>query len=213
MHHTNRLLRSLFTTLLCAVFLFASSLSYAAPASALAMDDLNGDYVPGFRGRTHYSQWQVVDSDPNGLNCRSIDPNGGPLDLDHLPRNQIDIPQWPVLKTFKPGTKLEALPRNSGDLTTQINDQRGSSWIAIRTDNQGGSCLVRANIKFVRPLLATGSDGWRCSCRAKDCGSREHPNSFTFEKTTKLDPSSPDYACFPRFPVSSLSTLLKPLNS
>jgi hypothetical protein len=194
MHYTHRLLRSLLTTLLCAALLFAS---YAAPASALAMDDLNGDYVPGFRGRTHYSQWQVVDPDPNGLNCRSTDPTGGPLKLDNLALNQIDIPQWPVLKTFKPGTKLEALPRNSGDLTAQINDQRGNSWIAIRTNNQGGSCLVRANIKFVRSLLPPDMNGWRCSCRANDCGSRQHPNSATLGKTTKLDPSSSDYTCRP----------------
>ncbi len=200
MHHLNQFVRSLFTTFLCAALFFTSSLSYSSPASALALNPA-GDYVsePGvFRG-TPYPQWQVVDTDPKGLNCRANPAFSFDMDVSHP-----DVSKWAVLKTFKPGEKLQGVGGNNGNLPIQIDDNRGKPWIVISTtSNEKGNCLVRANSQFVRPLLPANADGWRCQCRAKDCGSREHPNSFTVEKTEKLDPSSPDYGCVPTMPKIS----------
>jgi hypothetical protein len=206
MHHLNRLLRSLLTALLCATLFFTSSLAYAPAAAALAMNPA-GDYVQekGSRG-TMYPKWQVVDTDPKGLNCRTIDPAFS-IDIDVSHPN---VSQWPVQQTFKSGAKLQGVGGNNGNVPVSVEDNRGNPWIAIDSNNdRQADCLVRANSQFVRPLLPAGRDGWRCRCRAKDCGSREHPNSFTVEKTEKLDPSSPDYGCSP---IPGPSSLSKPLN-
>jgi hypothetical protein len=189
--------RSLFITFICAIFFFISSLSCSPAASALAMNSA-GDYVsePGvFRG-TPYPEWQVVDTDLKGLNCRANPAFSFDMDVRHP-----DVSKWTVLKNFKLGAKLQGVGGNNGNLPIQIDDDRGKSWIVISTtNNERGNCLVRANSRFVRPLLPAGNDGWRCSCRGKDCGSREHPNSFTVEKTEKVDPSSADYGCAPIVP-------------
>jgi hypothetical protein len=212
MHHTNRLLRSLLTTFICAVLFFTSSLSYAPPASALTTNPA-GDYVKAESPQRVYPRWQVVDTDPEGLNCRALDSTGGPLNLD-LPLDQRDISSWPVTKTFPTGAEMSGVSGRDGYSPIQIEDNQGKSWIAINQDNRGGQCLVRANSQYVRPLMTFGSDGWRCRCRANDCGSREHPNSFTVDKTEKLDPSSPDYSCsliLPEIPsVSNLEKLYQP---
>jgi hypothetical protein len=170
-----------------------------------------GEYVQGETPQRVYPRWQVVDADPQGLNCRAIDSTGGALNLD-LPLNQRDISNWAVIKTFPTGTEMRGVHGRDGYSPIQIEDNQGKSWIAI--DDRGGQCLVRASSKYVRPLMTFGSDGWRCRCRAKDCGSREHPNSFTVDKTRKLDPSSPDYSCsliLPEIPsVPNLEKLYQP---
>jgi hypothetical protein len=199
--HFSRSVRSLLTALICAALFFTSSITYVPAVSALVMNPA-GDYVNG--GGSSYPRWRVVDSDPAGLNCRTSDPTR-PFFLDQeldseAISNQPDLSKWAVLKTFKPGTELRGLTGNRGGAPIQIDDNRGKSWIVIRLDGNRGDCLVRANSQFVRPLLPESNDGWRCTCRAKDCGSREHPNSFTVEKTEKVDPSSSDYSCVPIFP-------------
>jgi hypothetical protein len=212
MRHASQLVRSLFTALLCAALFLTSSLSYVPPAAALAMNPA-GDYVQGESPQRVYPRWQVVDTDPQGLNCRALDSKGGALNVD-LPLNQRDIANWPVVKTFPLGAELRGVNGRKGNLPVQIEDNQGKSWIAISPDNRGAQCVVRANSKYVRPLLTFGSQGWRCSCRGKDCGSREHPNSFTVEKTENLDPSSPDYSCaliLPEIPsVPDLEKIYQP---
>lgn len=153
-----------------------------------------GDYVgSGSDKGPKYLRWEVVDPDPQGLSCRTTDVNRS-LSLDDT--DSSNILDWSVLKTFPLGAKLQGLD-GGGNMPIKINDDRGKPWVAIRIDNQRGSCLVRANSQFIRALLPADSDGCRCRCRTKDCGSRQHPNSFTVEKTEKLDPSSPDYGCSP----------------
>jgi hypothetical protein len=192
MYHTNRIVRSLSTTLICTALFFISSFSHSPSASALAMNPA-GDYVsePGvFRGPP-YPQWQVVDTDPKGLNCRTNPAFSFDMDVSHP-----DVSKWAVLKIFKLGTKLQGVGGNNGNLPIQIEDNRGKSWIVISTtNNEKGNCLVRANSHFVRPLLPSGNVGWRCICRAKDCGSRQHPNSVQMDAS--IDPSSPEYSCRP----------------
>jgi hypothetical protein len=202
MHHANRSLRPLFTTILCAILFFTSSLSYTPFASALAMNTA-GDYVREAQS-IGYPQWKVVDSDPKGLKCRTID-STRPIFLDRQDINvqNPDISKWDVLRTFKTGVVLEGLAGNRVLPPIQIDDSRGKPWIVIRLDGAQGDCLVRANSQFVRPLLPAGSDGWRCRCRAKDCGSRQNPNSFTVEKIREIDPSSSDYGCEPIMPEIS----------
>jgi hypothetical protein len=208
-----RSIQSLFVTFLCAALFFTSFLAYTPSASALVMNNA-GDYV---KGGPAYPIWQVVDSDPAGLNCRTIDPTG-PVFLD---RNDIDIPpqpdisKWAILKTFKPGEKLIGSSGNRVLAPIQIDDNRGKSWIVLRLDGKQGDCLVRANSQFVRPLLPPEFDGWRCQCRAKDCGSRQHPNSTTLDQSQRLDPSSPDYSCGPTLSelpsVPNLEQLYQPI--
>jgi hypothetical protein len=170
-----------------------------------------GDYVKAESPQRVYPRWQVVDTDPEGLNCRALNSTSGSLNLD-LPLDQRDISNWPVTKTFPTGAEMSGVSGRDGYSPIQIEDNQGKSWIAI--DNRGGQCLVRANSQYVRPLMTFGSDGWRCRCRASDCGSREHPNSFTADKTRKLDPSSPNYSCsliLPQIPsVPNLEMLYQP---
>jgi hypothetical protein len=212
MYYANRVRRSVFTVLIGAALFFTASLTYVPAASALAMNPA-GDYVKAESPQRVYPRWQVVDPDPQGLNCRALDSTGSPLNLD-LPLDQRDISNWPVTKTFPTGAEMRGVSGRDGYLPIQIEDDQGKSWIAISQGDRGGQCLVRANSQYVRPLMTFGSDGWRCRCRANDCGSREHPNSFTVDKTEKLDPSSPDYSCsliLPEIPsVPNLETLYQP---
>jgi hypothetical protein len=194
--HFSRSVRSLFTVFICAVLSFMLSLTYAPSVSALAMNPA-GDYVGDLRVPS-YPRWQVVDPDPDGLKCRTVDPSRR-LDFNMIGRSP-KISKWAVLRTFKSGSELQGMAGNMSNTPVKIDDDRGKPWIAILVNEQEGECLVRANSQFVRPLLPANTDGWRCSCRAKDCGSREHPNSFTVEKTEKVDPSSSDYGCGPIVP-------------
>jgi hypothetical protein len=187
-----RSFRSLFVTLVCTT-LFFTSLLYAPPASALATNP-GGDYVGDLQVPS-YPRWRVVDPDPDGLKCRTVDPSRR-LDFNLIGRSP-KISKWAVLKIFKSGSELQGMAGNMGNLPVKIDDDRGKPWIAIMVNEQEGECLVRANSQFVRPLLPANSDGWRCQCRAKDCGSREHPNSSTVDKSELLDPSSPNYSCRP----------------
>jgi hypothetical protein len=198
--HFFRSVRSLFTALICAALFFTSSITYVPAVSALVMNPA-GDYV---KGGPAYPLWRVVDADSAGLNCRTSDPTR-PVFFDREADSaaiytQPDLSKWAVLKTFKPGEKIEGFGGPRVLAPIQIDDNRGKPWIVIRLDGKRGDCLVRANSQFVRPLLPESNDGWRCSCRGKDCGSREHPNSFTVEKTEKVDPSSSDYGCAPIVP-------------
>lgn len=110
--------RSLFVTFICTALFFTSLLSYAPLASALAMNPA-GEYVQGETPQRVYPRWQVVDSDPQGLNCRAIDSTGGPLNLD-LPLNQRDISSWKVIKTFPTGTEMRGVYGRNGYSPIQI---------------------------------------------------------------------------------------------
>ena len=126
-------------------------------ALAIPTPNQQGDYPappPRQRGSRQVN-WQVVDSDPKGLNCRmarqfqgiSVDGTDAPADLSA--RNKHNIAQWPVIFAFKRGQRLQAV---TGNLANQImlTDQQGKPWLPVYTSK--GNCFVRANSNFIRPI-------------------------------------------------------------
>ncbi|MBW4680806.1 MAG: hypothetical protein KME19_11910 [Microcoleus vaginatus WJT46-NPBG5] len=99
------------------------------------VEDENGDYyIEGERGSLPY-EWEVVDPDPNGLNCRLADRAKG---------QSQDYYNFPIANTFKQEERIRG-PRIS------LYD-RGLPWIWIGTDASRYHCWVRANSRLVRPV-------------------------------------------------------------
>ncbi len=102
--------------------------------------DENGDYYI-VNGRDYWYmpyEWEVVDPDTNGLNCRYANrrrKNG---------TNGKDIYNFPVGHTFPTGTKI-----NSAGIKL---DDRGLPWLWIGSSVTSEICYVRANTRFVRPI-------------------------------------------------------------
>ena len=108
-----------------------------APARA----DENGNYS----NRSDQTRWQVVDPDPNGLNCRM----GGTLeDIHHGHYNNTfpNILDFPVVATLEPGSLFESR-QNPGGFAV-YGDDRGLPWVYV--PNLG--CFVRANSSFIAPI-------------------------------------------------------------
>ncbi|MBW4486509.1 MAG: hypothetical protein KME12_01835 [Trichocoleus desertorum ATA4-8-CV12] len=139
-------------SLTCALLGLGANLALAIPAP-----NQQGDYpapVQRQRGARHVN-WQVVDSDPRGLNCRmarqfqgiSVDGSDAPPEL--YTRNKYNISQWSVVFAFKRGQRLQAVTGNMDNHIT-LTDQQGKPWMAVYTSK--GHCFVRANSNFVKPL-------------------------------------------------------------
>jgi hypothetical protein len=132
-------------------------------ALALPTPNQQGDYTDTRRGNRQIN-WQVVDSDPKGLNCR--------LSSKYLPQNKsdnvidrllevnyrVDIPKWQVVASYRQGQRLKA---ETGNMAQQIIifDSRNKPWLPIMMNqpevNQGAApkyCLIRANRQFIRPI-------------------------------------------------------------
>lgn len=130
------------------------------PASATPVPNHQGDYI----GSTTlgYKTWEVVDTDPHGLNCRMmqevqpmiLDAMDLPLALEQ--DYQQDIVNWNVVFSFKQGARLNAVIGNGRFNQIMRMDDRGRPWLGIRTGK--GDCFVRANSRFVRPV---GAPGWQ----------------------------------------------------
>lgn len=111
----------------------------AIAGEAYPQADENGDYyiVNGSDSYMPY-EWEVVDTDPNGLNCRYANrrrKNG---------TNGRDIYNFPVGRTFLAGTRISSASINS--------DDRGLPWLWIGSSFTSEICYVRANSRFVRPI-------------------------------------------------------------
>jgi hypothetical protein len=136
----------------CAFLSLGANLALAIPTP-----DQQGDYpAPPQRQRGgRQVNWQVVDSDPKGLNCRmakqfqgtTVDSIDAPADLSV--RNKHNISQWPVVFAFKRGQRIQAV---TGNLANQImlTDQQGKPWLPVSTSK--GNCFVRANSNFIKPI-------------------------------------------------------------
>lgn len=135
----------------------ASSIAMSTSAFGLPTPNQQGDYpIPPPRNRgDRQVNWQVVDADPKGLNCRMAKQFQG-VRMDSLDtpdelyqRNRYDVSQWPVVTRFRRGQRIQAV---TGNLANQIVvvDRRGKMWLPIHTGK--GDCLVRANSRFIRPL-------------------------------------------------------------
>jgi len=116
----------------------------------------NGDF-----SRSSHNSWEVVDPDPNGLNCRMLEGIENYDELiarDMTDRNfTFDIGNWPVVGTLERGQdfQIELGPAGFG----VIYDTKDRPWIYVeRTDEAGAprNCFVRANSSFVRPIPIPG---------------------------------------------------------
>jgi hypothetical protein len=110
-----------------------------------AKPDRNGDYFSNYApiqaksptGRMMAgSLWQVVAS---GLNCRS-DVGAGT--------------QYPIVRSFKKGTILQADVGRGGSDEVHINwkDKQSKPWMRVRSEaGESYNCLVRANSRYIKP--------------------------------------------------------------
>jgi len=125
--------------------MLSTSSAAFAQTSRLPQPDTNGDYP-----RTSHQTWVVVDSDPNGLNCRwsSRMPANWYAPDAQFPR--MNVVNWPVVQRFGRGTTLTANISPAG--FAMLRDERGLPWLKVSLGNGDQICLVRANRRFVRPL-------------------------------------------------------------
>ncbi len=110
---------------------------------------------PNERGeyqRTSHRYWQVVDSDPNGLNCRM-----GAHSIEEIenPGSKVDlnIGSWPIVGTLKQGEKFEIYLGPSG--LGVLYDDRHQPWFFVeKSEGIAGvrNCFVRARDSFVQPV-------------------------------------------------------------
>lgn len=139
-------------SLTCALLGLDATLALAIPTP-----NQQGDYpIPSLRQRGgRHVNWQIVDSDPRGLNCRmarqfqgiSVDGSDAPADLSA--RNKHNISQWPVVFAFKRGQRVQAVTGNWAN-QIMLTDQQGKPWLPVYTSK--GNCFVRANSNFIKPI-------------------------------------------------------------
>ena len=119
----------------------------STPQPELPQPNERGEYQ-----RTSHRYWQVVDSDPNGLNCRmgthsiqEIENPGSKVDLN--------IGSWPVVGTLKQGEEFEIYLGPSG--LGVLYDKQHQPWFFVeKSEGIGGprNCFVRARSSFVQPV-------------------------------------------------------------
>lgn len=85
----------------------------------------------------YVGQWEVVDPDPNGLNCRG----------NILPYEGSEE----VVRKLYQGDRIQAVQRGRG--IYELVEQDGKTWLRVQVSG-GGECWVRANEIFVKPVKA-----------------------------------------------------------
>lgn len=116
-------------------------------AQSFPEPNAQGNYV----SLSSHVYWQVVDPDPNGLNCRmgnaSIEEIWNP-DNPGFPT----ISNWPVVATFKPNEIFRAQLSYSGFVVTR--DSQFLPWIFVKKklDGTPANCFVRANSALIKPV-------------------------------------------------------------
>ncbi|VXD23297.1 conserved exported hypothetical protein [Planktothrix serta PCC 8927] len=116
-------------------------------AKSLPEPDTQGNYI----SKSDHLYWQVVDSDPNGLNCRmgnaSIEEIWNP-DNPGFPA----ISSWPAVTTLKPDEVFRAQASYGGFVITF--DDQFLPWIFVKKKPDGtpANCFVRANIALIKPV-------------------------------------------------------------
>jgi hypothetical protein len=143
------------------MFFVIGLLLTAQAASATPRLNAAGDYVdaPPRQGGAGYQKWRVVDADPKGLNCRmasefrpvTLDGADAPATL--YQNNRHNISQWSVVFSFAKGQELRAVTGNMGAQQIMLRDRDGNSWLGVHTNAQRGDCFVRANRRFVEPIV------------------------------------------------------------
>lgn len=131
----------------------------ASIASAESIWNQKGDYRTNIK-TSAYTTWQIVDPDPNGLNCRMAH-HHRPAHFESQDKgstsiegNRHNIGNWPVLLKLRNGTRLNApLTGRAGESQKIILDENGRPWLALNT--YLGACLVRANSQYIQPIPAS----------------------------------------------------------
>ncbi|MBW4418111.1 MAG: hypothetical protein KME13_02645 [Myxacorys californica WJT36-NPBG1] len=144
------------------VFFVTGLLLTVQAASATPRLNAVGDYVdaPPRQAGAGYQKWRVVDADPKGLNCRmasefrpvALDGANAPTAL--YENNRHNISQWSVVFSFAKGQELRAVTGNWGAQQIMLRDRDGNSWLGVHTNAQRGDCFVRANRRFVEPIVS-----------------------------------------------------------
>ena len=118
--------------------------SIANAQTALPQPNSDGDYTD--RGQI---RWQVVDPDPNGLNCRwsASNPREWYSPAANFPMN---VTQWAAVRRFPAGTVLTANTTPAG--FALMFDTRNKPWVKVSIGSNDEICLVRANRQFIRPI-------------------------------------------------------------
>jgi hypothetical protein len=106
--------------------------------------DSQGEYSR----RTMHTRWQVVDSDPQGLNGRLAKSFPQHYDNNREPWPTTEVLTWPVVERFHSDQILEAVTGNLGVML--IKEPSGKTWMMVRRSD-GGVCFVRANHRFIQP--------------------------------------------------------------
>ncbi|MDY7024518.1 MAG: hypothetical protein SWJ54_24740 [Cyanobacteriota bacterium] len=115
--------------------------------NSLPQPDEMGDY----RSQINHLYWQVVDPDPNGLNCRM-----GESSIQEV--WNIDSPRYPEIGTWSVVTTLQTNEVFKAELTyggfLATFDQNFNPWIFVeeKSDGTPANCFVRANNNFVQPI-------------------------------------------------------------
>ncbi|MCT7984275.1 hypothetical protein NG796_13310 [Laspinema sp. A4] len=109
--------------------------------------DANGDYI-----RPNHHHWEVVDPDPNGLNCRM--PAGCTFDdimAYNCPEFTGNYLDYPIRGTLQVGQRFRGFFSNAGGT---FRDNRGLPWVFVgeNYDSNTRGCFVRANSNFVKPI-------------------------------------------------------------
>lgn len=116
-------------------------------AKSLPEPNDRGNYMT----KSDHLYWQVVDPDPNGLNCRMgnarIEEIWNP---DHLGFPAIS--SWPAVTALKPDEVFRAQPSYGGFVITF--DDQFLPWIFIKKKPDGtpANCFVRANSALIKPV-------------------------------------------------------------
>jgi hypothetical protein len=113
--------------------------------SPLPTANANGDFR-----RTSHRRWIVVDSDPNGLNCRwsSAVPQAWYSPDAQWPRR--NFVQWSIVRRFPRNTVLTSNITPAGFAT--VMDERDLPWLKVSVGSNDRICLVRANRQYIRPI-------------------------------------------------------------
>lgn len=118
----------------------------ASPSQSLDRPyDSNGDYIG-----TDHRFWTVVDSDPNGLNCRWSEDNPEMWYSPGATFPNKNIANWPIVRRFDYGTVLTANQTPAG--LVFFEDDRGLPWLKVSLGDRDRICLVRANRRYIVPL-------------------------------------------------------------
>lgn len=125
--------------------LTATAVSVLGLSVGVAVANLGTDRYGNWISPNYEHYWRVVDSDPNGLNCRMRGTINDILIIQRRGSSLSFLDFW-VKETLPVGYQFRAGHMNRDGAL--MFDDRGLPWL-YNTDDQ---CFVRANERFVVPV-------------------------------------------------------------